>query len=233
MRLDKFLCEMEIGTRTQVKGYIRQGLVTVNGSPAAGAQQQINENTDAVCFRGQRIVYSRFVYYMLNKPAGVVSATEDKLSPTVLGLLKAEDRRDDIFPAGRLDKDTEGFLLLTNDGELAHRLLSPKRHVDKTYLVGIEVPLSPADISALESGVDIGDPTPTLPAVVRQAGERSIFLTLREGRYHQVKRMLFAVGNHVTSLKRVSFGALTLDGQLAPGEYRALTEQEVHQLYEA
>ena len=233
MRLDKFLCEMEIGTRTQVKSYIRQGLVTVNGSPAAGAQQQINENADTVCFRGQRIVYSRFVYYMLNKPAGVVSATEDKLSPTVLGLLTAEDRRDDIFPAGRLDKDTEGFLLLTNDGELAHRLLSPKLHVDKTYLVGIEVPLSPADISALENGVDIGDPTPTLPAVVRQTGERSIFLTLREGRYHQVKRMLFAVGNHVTSLKRVSFGALALDGQLAPGEYRALTEQEVHQLYEA
>lgn len=233
MRLDKFLCEMNVGTRSQVKTYIRQGLVAVNGAPAKSADLKIDENTDKISFRGEELSFRRFVYYMLNKPAGVVSATEDKVSKTVIGLLKEEERRSGLFPAGRLDKDTEGFLLLTNDGELAHRLLSPKKHVDKIYRVSIEKPLSPEAIAALENGVDIGEERLTQPAAVSVLDAHTILLTIHEGKFHQIKRMLQAVENQVTALKRISFGGLSLDESLSPGEYRELTEQEVMLLYEA
>lgn len=233
MRLDKFLCEMNVGTRSQVKSYIRQGLVAVNGAPAKSADLKIDENTDKVSFQGKELRFRRFVYYMLNKPAGVVSATEDKVSETVIGLLREEDRRNGLFPAGRLDKDTEGLLLITNDGELAHRLLSPKRHVDKAYRVSIENPLSPEAIAALESGVDIGEARLTLPAAVTVLDAHTLLLTIQEGKFHQIKRMLQAVGNQVTALKRISFGGLLLDEGLSPGEYRELTKQEVTVLYEA
>lgn len=231
MRLDKFLCEMNQGTRSRVKEFIRRGLVTVNGVTAKNADSKVDENTDIICVQGQRLCYQRFFYYMLNKPAGLVSATQDKLSATVMELLRPEDRRSDLFPAGRLDKDTEGFLLLTNDGELAHRLLSPKKHVDKTYRVSMEHGLSPEDIQKLEQGVDIGEDCLTLPAKVRQTEETVILLTIHEGKFHQVKRMLKAVDNGVTALKRISFGGLALDEALQPGEYRELTEDEVKILY--
>ena len=231
MRLDKFLCEMNLGTRSQVKDLIRRGLVNVNGILVRNADVKIDERTDRVCVRGQEFCYQRFFYYMLNKPAGLVSATKDQVSATVMELLRPEDRRSDLFPAGRLDKDTEGFLLLTNDGELAHRLLAPKKHVDKTYRVNIEHGLSPEDIRRLEQGVDIGEDCLTLPAKVQQPEEKVILLTLHEGKFHQVKRMLKAVDNSVVALKRISFGGLMLDENLQPGEYRELTEEEVKILY--
>lgn len=243
MRLDRFLCEMNIGTRSQVKAALRQGLVTVNGQAARDPGLKIDEQNDCVCFQGQALRYQKFVYYMLNKPAGVVSATRDNTADTVVSLL-GKDVLKDIFPVGRLDKDTTGLLLLTNDGELAHRLLSPRKHVDKVYCVTTEHPLSEEEKNRLEQGVDIGeDPRRqgdlqkdkkniTLPARVETVSDREILLTIREGRFHQVKRMLQAVGNGVLSLERVGFGGLDLDGSLRPGEYRELTKQEVDSLYE-
>lgn len=231
MRLDKFLCEMNIGTRSQVKDFIRKGQVTVNGNIAQKPEEKVAEDKDVVTFQGRVLTYQKFYYYMLNKPCGVVSATKDNMDKTVLDLVKTD--RTDIFPVGRLDKDTEGLLLLTNDGELAHNMLSPKKHVDKTYLVTIKRALLPQEITALEQGVDIGDEKLTAPAKVVVLDAEHIHLTIHEGRFHQVKRMLKAVDNEVLALKRMTFGALTLDESLAPGEYRELTAQEVVGLHEA
>ena len=231
MRLDKFLCEMNIGTRSQVKIYIKQGMVTVNGAPAKKAEDKIDENKDVVCFRGEALSFQEFQYFMLNKPAGVVSATQDNTAKTVIELLPTNAKKD-LFPVGRLDKDTEGLLLITNDGDLANKLLSPKKHVDKTYLVGIEKPLSNSDITNLEQGVDIGEDKLTLPAKVQVIENTQIHLTIHEGKFHQVKRMLQAVNNQVLTLKRISFGPLELDTSLASGECRELTPEEVTLLYE-
>ena len=229
MRLDKFLCETNIGTRSQVTAYLKKGLVTVNGQVIKAADYKVAENTDNITFGGEELFFKPFHYYMLNKPMGVVSATEDNTAETVLELFPPTLRKG-IFPVGRLDKDTEGLLLLTDDGGLSHALLSPKRHVDKTYLVDLEAPLSPTDILALEEGVDIGEKKKTLPAVVKPLSDKQILLTIREGKFHQVKRMLHAVGNGVRSLKRVSFGGISLDKQLASGAYRELTPAEVRLL---
>lgn len=232
--MDKFLCDRNIGTRSQVKTYIRQGMVTVNGKPAKSADLKIDESTDIVAFQGRKLHSRGFVYFMLNKPQGVVSAKKDNTAKTVVELLKDSNLpRHGIFPVGRLDKDTEGLLLLTDDGELAHRLLSPKRHVDKTYLVTVEHPISPEEIEKLKQGVDIGDEYTTLPAEVVPETDCVFYLTIHEGKFHQVKRMLQAVNNRVTALKRTEFGGITLDERLKPGEYRALTEQEVAKLHEA
>lgn len=231
MRLDKFLCEVNQGTRSQVKAFIRKGLVTVNGKTVTAPDTQIQEKSDEIVFQGRQLAYAPFRYYMLNKPKGVVSATEDSREKTVLDLFPPELRRD-LFPAGRLDKDTEGLLLLTNDGALAHNLLSPKKHVDKTYLVKTRMPISKDAVQALEQGVDIGERHPTAPAEVSVIQEKEILLTIREGKFHQIKRMLQAVGNQVMCLKRISFGSLELDKVLAPGAYRELTNQEVAALYE-
>ena len=225
MRLDKFLCEMNIGTRSQVKELVRKGLVLVNGQIIRSADHKIDEQRDMVVCRGKELTYKKFVYYMLNKPQGVVSATHDNAAKTVTELLASEGRKD-LFPVGRLDKDTEGLLLLTNDGALAHELLSPKKHVDKTYQVEIAHALSQEDICKLEQGIDIGEDKLTLPAKVEIRSECIIHLTIQEGKFHQVKRMLQAVDNQVTALKRIRFGEITLDEKLAPGEYRALTPQE-------
>lgn len=226
MRLDRFLCEMNVGSRSQVKALLRQGLVTVNGKAEKEGAIQIREYSDDILFRGNKLQYQRFVYYMLNKPEGVISATEDKTAVTVVSLLSGEGR-DDLFPVGRLDKDTTGLLLLTNDGETAHRLLSPKRHVDKIYRVTLEHPLEGQAAAILEQGVDIGDDKLTLPAQVSVQDDCTILLTIQEGRYHQVKRMLQAVGNRVLALERISFGGLALDEKLKPGEYRTLTSEEI------
>lgn len=232
MRLDKFLCEVNLGTRSRARELIRRGQVTVNGRPVKNAEAKVDELADLICVGGQECRYQRFYYFMLNKPAGMVSAARDRISETVMECLRPEDRHAGLFPVGRLDKDTEGFLLLSNDGELAHRLLSPKRHVDKTYRVRLEHELSREEIQKLEQGVDIGEERLTLPADVRQTDPKEILLTIREGKFHQVKRMMHAVGNGVRALKRVSFGGIALDDGLAPGAYRALTEEEVRVLYE-
>lgn len=233
MRLDKFLSETTTKSRSQVKKEIRQGMVTVNGIVEKLPEKQIEEKTDCVCLKGKELHYQPFVYFMLNKPAGVVSATEDTLSKTVVELLSREDYRKDIFPAGRLDKDTEGFLLLTNDGELAHRLLSPKKHVDKTYFVRLRDALSEEAGTKLETGVSIGEKKDTRPAKVERVDTNTILLTIQEGKFHQVKRMLQAVDNQVLYLKRITFGGLSLDEGLSPGEYRALSDEEVKLLYDA
>lgn len=229
VRLDKFLCDCGIGTRSQVKEYIRYGKVTVNNNIIKKADEKVKENTDVICFQGQICRLRKFAYYMLNKPEGVVSATVDNTAKTVLSLLN--DVKDkNLFPVGRLDKDTTGLLLITNDGDLAHRMLSPRKHVDKTYLVGLRNTIEKEALLNLEEGVNIGDEAPTLPAkvsIVENTSVPSILLTIHEGRFHQVKRMLNAVNNEVISLKRVSFGPLVLDESLTPGQYRELTHQEV------
>lgn len=228
-RLDKFLCDMGIGTRSEVKGLLKKGQVFVNGIVQKSPDVKINPETDKITFQGKQLQYQQYYYFMLHKPAGVVTATEDKSQQTVMSLLD-EQMRKDLFPVGRLDKDTEGLLLITNDGELAHALLSPRKHVPKTYLVEVPEKLHLEQIEALEKGVDIGDDKITLPAKVNVLDETHIHLTICEGRYHQVKRMLKTVGSEVLYLKRVSFGPLFLDESLQKGSYRALTEEEITQL---
>lgn len=232
MRLDKFLVTMEFGTRSEVKNIIKKGQITIDGIVCKNSDYKFNEETSLVCFQGKALSYKAFQYYMLNKPQGVVSATEDNHDKTVLDLLR-DVRKKDLFPVGRLDKDTEGLLLLTNDGALAHSLLSPKKHVDKTYLVGLRSPLSEADITQLETGVDIGEEKLTLPAKVKTLDPLQIELTIHEGKFHQVKRMLQAVSNEVIYLKRISFGSLSLDSSLDLGEYRELTDEEIQLLKKA
>jgi len=232
MRLDKFLVEMEIGSRSQVKEYIKKGLVTVNNTLCKNADQKIDETMDIVAFKGTELVYSKFRYYMFHKPQGVVTATQDNHDKTVMDLLPSDIRKKDLFPVGRLDKDTEGLLLITDDGELAHMLLSPKRHVDKTYLVQLSTPISEEDMNRLETGVDIGEEKMTLPAKVSRLDDTYILLTIHEGKFHQVKRMLKAVDNEVVYLKRTTFGSLSLDEHLSKGAYRELTAEEVSMLKE-
>ena len=241
MRLDKFLSEQNIGTRKQIKEYVKNGRCSVNGTPASKADMHIDENSDEIAFDGIVLGYSKYHYYLLNKPVGVVSATRDGRNETVLDLLSGENVKG-LSPCGRLDIDTEGLLLITDDGDLIHRLLSPKKHVDKVYEVHIRQALLPADIERLEKGVNIGNKKDdgsidyTLPAKVELCDDKDedgypvIFLTIHEGRFHQVKRMLEAVGNEVMFLRRISMGSLVLDDEIGVGEYRALTEDEINEL---
>ncbi len=232
IRLDKYLADMGCGTRSQVKREIAGGSVMVNGVPARRPEDKIDTEKDSVVFRGSPVGYVEYEYFMLNKPAGVVSATEDRKERTVLDLIDARQRKD-LFPVGRLDKDTEGLLLITNDGEMAHRLLSPKKHVDKVYYARVAGRITEEHVELFAEGVDIGDEKPTLPAelTVLSSGEISeIELVIREGRFHQVKRMFQAAGGEVIYLKRLRMGSLVLDGELEPGEYRKLTEEEVRAL---
>lgn len=231
MRLDKYLAEMGVGTRQEVKKQIRQGKVTVNGTVVKSADTKIDENADEVTADGKDISFVSYEYYMLNKPAGVISATEDKKDTTVLDLIR-DKKRKDLFPVGRLDKDTEGLLLITNDGELAHRLLAPKKHVDKVYYAKIKGKVTENDVEKFAKGVDIGtsEEEMTRPAkleILQSAEESQIRLTIHEGKFHQVKRMFLAVGKEVTYLKRERMGTLCLDENLKPGEYRPLTEEEI------
>ena len=231
MRLDKYLAEMGVGTRQEVKKQIRQGKAAVNGTVVKAADTKIDETCDEVTICGQNISYVSYEYYMLNKPAGVVSATEDRRDTTVIDLIK-EKKRKDLFPVGRLDKDTEGLLLITNDGDLAHRLLAPKKHVDKVYYAKIDGMVTEEDVKRFAEGIDIGaeEEEMTRPAkldIMRSAEESEIRLTIHEGKFHQVKRMFLAVGKEVTYLKRERMGTLCLDENLKPGEYRLLTEEEI------
>ena len=229
MRLDRFLCELNLGTRTKDKKEIKAGLVSVNGVTVLRPEEQVREAADLVCYKGQPCVYEEYVYYLLHKPAGVVSATQDKRDRTVLDLLAGEGRSD-LFPVGRLDKDTEGLLLITNDGPLAHALLSPGRHVDKEYECHLAHTFDAHQRELLEQGVDIGEKKKCRPAVVRILAEKKITLTITEGRFHQVKRMLHAVGNEVVYLKRIRMDRLQLEDSLEKGAYRRLTDEEVESL---
>lgn len=238
MRLDKFLADAGLGTRSQVKTIIRKGTITVNGVPAKKPEQSVNPETDQICDGSRELTAVKTVYYMLNKPAGYVSSTEEHDGPSVLSLLKDEAGQSvpgkGLFPAGRLDKDTEGLLLITNDGALAHDLLSPRKHVEKTYFARVKGPMTEAVAEAFDRGLDIGEKRSTLPAkliIVESGAEVSqVTVTIREGKFHQIKRMFEKVGSEVLYLKRISFGSLTLDETLAPGTFRPLTEEEIRQL---
>ena len=233
MRLDKYLCETGFGTRSQVKDLLKKGQVMVNGEVVKKPELKINETTDQILCQGKKASYQKNIYLMLHKPTGVVSATEDNREKTVLDLVRPEDRKNGLFPVGRLDKDTEGLLLLTDDGELAHRLLSPKKHVDKTYYAKIDGQVTKEHIEQFREGLDIGDEKKTLPAVltILLSGPVSeIEITIHEGRFHQIKRMFEAVGCKVTYLKRLSMGSLVLDEILPPEEYRPLTDAELEGL---
>ena len=259
VRLDKFLADSGAGTRTEVKKFIQKGMVLVNGEKMKRPEIKVDPEKDIVLFGGEQLgKRAEFVYYLLNKPAGYVSATEDNRENTVLELIP-KDRRRSLFPVGRLDKDTEGLLLITDDGQLAHQLLSPKKHVDKTYFAVTAGKVENEDIKKVKEGVDIGDEALTLPGKLeilrtwQRKGEdvhpeleifwkehedlwdgwmSEILLTIHEGRFHQVKRMMETLGKKVIYLKRISMGSLTLPEELPKGQARQLTEEELAALQE-
>ena len=230
-RLDKIIASTGRFSRREVKLLVRQGRVLVDGVPARSAEDRMTPETAEITVDGERLAWRRYTWLMMNKPAGVLSATEDGRGKTVLDLLPEELRRRELFPVGRLDKDTEGLLLLTNEGGLAHDLLSPKKHVDKVYYARTAGELEEADCRAFAAGMVLGDGLECLPAGLEilsaGAGGSEALVTLREGKFHQVKRMLAARGKPVLYLKRMKMGNLTLDPALEPGEYRFLTEEEV------
>lgn len=236
MRLDKYLTQLNMGSRSQVKDLVKKGLVTVNGQTEKSPERKIDETQDVIVCQGQTLIFQDKVYYMFHKPAGCVSATQDHRDVTVIDFLKKENRKG-LFPAGRLDKDTEGLLLITNDGDLAHRLLSPAKHVEKRYLARLAHKITQEEILRIEQGLDIGEDKLTLPArfawytdADKYSDTPEVLLTITEGKYHQVKRMFQAVDNEVTYLKRLSMGSLVLDEALKPGEYRPLTDIELEKL---
>ncbi|MCM1495083.1 MAG: rRNA pseudouridine synthase [Bacteroides sp.] len=229
LRLDKYLADAGIGSRSQVKQYLKKGMISVNDHIIQSGDVKIRPGTDQVCCQGQPVLWEEFVYYMLNKPAGYVSATEDNTCETVLALIP-DTSHANLFPVGRLDKDTEGLLLITNDGGLAHRLLSPKKHVDKTYYVEVDTPIPATAFRQFQEGMDIGEQHRTLPAVLEILSPVTAHLTIQEGKFHQVKRMFHVVGCEVTYLKRIRMGSLELDASLPPGGSRKLTPEELNAL---
>ena len=234
LRLDKFLCDCGKGTRSEVKKLIKQGKVCVNGTVTRDGSLKINE-TDTVTLNNKPVIYEKYIYLMLNKPKNTVSATEDGNDKTVIDLVKSEDRRNGLFPCGRLDKDTTGLLILTNDGELAHDLLSPRKHVQKTYFAEIEGIFPENAPELFEKGLDIGEfvcKSAKLIILSENEGNTEAEITLTEGKFHQVKKMVAFLGCRVTELKRISFGALSLDPRLKEGEYRPLTPKEIALLKE-
>ncbi len=226
MRLDKMISSTGIASRSQISSAVRAGRVLVDGAVAKKADMQVDPDKVSVVYCGTPVCYRKYTYIMLNKPEGYVSATEDGKLPTVIELLPAEQQKIGLFPCGRLDKNTLGLMLLTNDGDTSHRLLAPKSHVTKTYAFRLKFPLSDADITALESGVDIGGYV-TAPCLVERTDEKEGRITLTEGKYHQIKLMMEAVHNQVTYLERVTFGPLCLDAALARGQWRYLSDREI------
>ena len=238
MRLDKYLVACAVGSRTEVKNFLKTGRVTVNGKKAKSAKLQINEDTDEICFDGEKLDYEEFVYYMMNKPQGVISATEDTKHKTVLDLLDDYARAKEVFPVGRLDIDTHGLLLLTNDGKLAHALLSPKRHVDKTYLAQVNGIMTDEDIETFSKGIPLKDFTcqPAkleLVSIDTEKDQSLVRVTIAEGKFHQVKRMVAYCGKEVVDLQRLTMGTLTLDEELKRGEWRRLSKEELEGLLES
>lgn len=238
MRLDKVLSHMGVGTRSEIKKWAKQGIITVNDRVVKDSGLQVHPEEDRIMLGDERIQYREFIYIMMNKPAGVISATEDRYDRTVIDLLEEEDRVFAPFPVGRLDKDTVGLLLLTNDGKLSHELLSPRKHVPKTYFARVLGDVGASDVAAFETGVTLDDGYQTKPAQLEimehdRSGEdviSSIQLTIMEGKFHQVKRMFEAVGKKVIYLQRISMGSLTLDTTLEEGHYRELTDEELASL---
>lgn len=233
MRIDKLLANIGYGSRKEVKGLLKSGAVKVNGEAIKDAKLQVNPDLEVVTVYGEQVEYKEFIYLMMNKPPGVLSATEDNYQQTVIDLLELEDSVYEPFPVGRLDKDTEGLLLITNDGKLAHQLLSPKKHVPKKYFAVIEGEVTERDIEAFHAGVTLDDGYLTKPGelvIIKSGPTSDIELTITEGKFHQVKRMFAAVDKRVIYLKRLSMGSLQLDDSLELGEYRELTDGEVEGL---
>lgn len=244
MRLDKLVAELTGMTRSQARDVITKGRVCVNGEVKKQTAEQVKEDADKITLDGNPLVFQKFVYYMLNKPAGTVSATQDREDKTVVSLLSAEDRKKrNLFPVGRLDKDTEGLLLLTDDGMLSHQLISPKKHADKLYFAKLKREITKEDIKLFASGMKVDEELTALPAVLRELTEEERLsfapeeycaaVTLVEGKFHQVKRMFAATDNEVLYLKRMAMGGVVLDPALLPGEYRSLTSEEVAALQES
>ena len=230
MRLDKYLADMHVGSRSEVKELIRKGKVSVNGAVIKDPGSAVSVE-DVIEADGERIGYQEHFYYMLNKPAGILTATEDKKQQTVLDLFP-ENLRKNLSPVGRLDKDTVGLLLITDDGALAHKLLAPKSHVDKVYLAKSDLPLVPEDAERFASGMTLSDGTELMPGKLEISPEDpcEALVTIREGKFHQIKRMFEACGKKVVYLKRLSMGSLKLDPALSEGEWRELTEEEINRL---
>ena len=233
MRLDKFLSATGTLTRTEAKKSIRAKAITVNGSVAKNAEMQIDPNNDEIVFLGKKIIYREFTYIMMNKPDGVVSSTDDGKDKTVIDLLPSTLKKDKLFPCGRLDKNTLGLMLITDNGELAHELLSPRSHVQKSYKFKSAEPISQDDALRFEKGVTLADGYVTKPAKIKlsESGDEGV-ITLDEGKYHQIKRMLGALNNKIIYLERITFGPLSLDKNLKRGEWRYLTEVEIKSLKE-
>ncbi|MBQ7829438.1 MAG: rRNA pseudouridine synthase [Clostridia bacterium] len=229
MRLDKFIVESGLASRSEITKVAKNGGVTVNGQIVRRVSGHIDPTADKVTYLGKDVIWREFTYVMLNKPEGYVSATEDDKFPTVITLLPDELQRIGLFPCGRLDKNTLGLMILTNNGPLSHKLLAPKNHVSKKYRFRVKFPISEDDVSALESGVDIGGYI-TAPCKVEMTDEKEGYITLTEGKYHQIKLMAEAVHNQITYLERVTFGPIKLDEKLERGEWRHLTEDEQNAL---
>ena len=230
-RLDKVLAGTGRWSRREVKLLVRQGLVQLNGAAAGSAEEKCDPETAVITVNGETVVLRRFTYVLLHKPGGVITATEDRRQETVMELLPQELRRVGLAPVGRLDKDTEGLLLLTNDGELTHRLLSPKYHVDKRYFARVDGHLTAAHAEAFAKGMTLGDGLKCLPARLEILPDNGCIVTVREGKFHQVKRMLASCGAPVVYLKRLSMGPLVLGDELGRGEHRMLRDEEVAALY--
>lgn len=228
MRLDKLVADAASMTRKEAREQIKRGSVEVDGEIIRDAAKQVDEKSE-LKISGKKAAYSEFIYIMLNKPAGFITATQDKNKQTVFDLLAPSLKRYNLSPVGRLDIDTEGFVLLTNDGQLTHELLSPNKNVGKTYYVELAGIISDSDIEKLETGVNIG--FITKPAKVKRLGERAIYLTITEGKFHQIKRMAHEINNEVTYLKRLSYGKLYLDESLEKGAYRRLSDEEIEKIY--
>lgn len=241
MRIDKLLCELNLGTRSQIKEQIRKGQVSVNGKIQKDPGTKVDEKNDVILLNGKRILYKPYVYYLLHKPKGCITATRDPKEQTVMDVFcnsirsKQEGELSgipirDLFPVGRLDKDTTGLLLITNDGELAHKLLSPAHHVEKTYFVCVDKELTEEAVKKLTEGVDIGEKNRTRPARIEVQNEKKCLITITEGKYHQVKRMFQAVGCQVVSLHRLSMGGLSLPEDLKEGQARELDDAALQSL---
>ena len=230
MRLDRFLSNMGVCTRADAKRQARAGNITVGGAVVRDASMHIDPSADVVVYCGERVAYEEYTYIMLNKPDGALSSTDDGDGPTVIDLLPENLRRRGLFPCGRLDKNTLGLLIITNNGALAHDLLSPSKHVEKTYRFECASPLSDSDAELLRRGVDIGEKSPTKEALLSLTSSTGGVITVYEGKFHQIKRMFAAVGNKITYLERVSFGGIKLDASLCRGEWRYLTKDEIASL---
>lgn len=229
IRIDKLLANMGIGSRKEIKQDAKNGKISLNGLAIKDASQVIDTEKDEVTYLGEPVVYKEYIYLMMNKPPGVVSATEDNFDDTVIDILEPQYQALDPFPVGRLDKDTHGLLLITNNGKLAFNLLSPKKHVDKTYFASINTDVTEKDILAFKKGVELESGYKCLPAVLKidDADSKNCLITIKEGKFHQIKRMFAAQGKDVVFLKRITMGPLKLDENLASGEARELTEEEL------